>query len=183
VGRIPPLTLDKLPEAMRERLSSAQSLMGFTPNDALIMARWPELLQSVEGLVQVIYRAGELDQGLKRLMASMVSNAAGCRYCQAHTAHGAVRMAGVAPDKLAALWQFRSSPQYSPAERAALELAAAAGQTPNAATDQLFDELRRHYSERAIMEMVAVISLFGFLNRWNSTLNTELEDAPSTFAR
>jgi alkylhydroperoxidase family enzyme len=43
--------------------------------------------------------------------------------------------------------------------------------------------LKKHYSEDAIIEIVAVISLFGWLNRWNQTLATELEDTALPFAR
>ena len=36
--------------------------------------------------------------------------------------------------------------------------------------------------ERQIVQIVGVISLFGFLNRWNDTVATQLESAPSEFA-
>jgi uncharacterized peroxidase-related enzyme len=181
--RIAPFPVEELPPETRAELAYAQELMGFTPNDVLAMARWPELLVAVKGLVDVAYAPGELDPGLKRMIATIVSGAAGCRYCQAHTAHGAVRMAGADVAKIAAVWEYQSSPLFSDAERAALDLALAAGQQPNAATDAHFDALRRHFSERAILEMMAMIGLFGFLNRWNDTLATELEDAPLTFAK
>ena len=69
------------------------------------------------------------------------------------------------------------SPLYSAAERAALDLAVAAGAVPNAATDQMFLELRKHWTEEQIVEIVGVIAVFGF-NRWNDTLATPLEDEP-----
>jgi AhpD family alkylhydroperoxidase len=117
------------------------------------------------------------------MIATIVSGASGCRYCQAHTAHGAARMAGADEAKIAAVWEFETSDLFSPAERAALALALAAGQQPNAATDEHFRELEKHFSGRAIMEIMGMISLFGFLNRWNDTVATELEDAPFDFAR
>ena len=49
---------------------------------------------------------------------------------------------------------------------------------PNAATDEMFIELKKHWSEEQIVEIVGVISMFGFLNRWNDTLATPLEDEP-----
>jgi uncharacterized peroxidase-related enzyme len=181
--RIAPLPVEQLPPDTRAELTYAQGLMGFTPNDVLIMARWPELLAAVKALVDVAYAPGELAPGLKRMIATIVSGAAGCRYCQAHTAHGAVRMAGCDAAKIAAVWEYQTSPLFSEPERAALDLALAAGQQPNAVNDVHFVALRRHFSERAIMEMMAMIGLFGFLNRWNDTLATELEDAPLSFAR
>lgn len=181
--RIAPLALDQLPEPTRQSLRYAEQLMGFIPNDALIMARWPELLAAIQRVVEVVYKPASLDPGLKRLIATVVSGASGCRYCQAHTAHGANRMVGVDHEKLEALSEFATSPLFSAAERAALNLALAAGQSPNAATDTHFAQLRQHFTEPAILEIVGMIALFGFLNRWNDTLATPLEAAPLAFGR
>jgi hypothetical protein len=49
---------------------------------------------------------------------------------------------------------------------------------PNGVTDAMFAELRKHWSENEIVEIVGVIALFGFLNRWNDTMGTPLEDEP-----
>ncbi|RJY10062.1 carboxymuconolactone decarboxylase family protein [Aurantiacibacter aquimixticola] len=178
MARIAPLTLDELPQDTRRALVFAQETMGFTANDVLTMARWPQLLSALEQLVGTIYESTEIDPLLKRLIALVASSASGCRYCQAHTAHGAVKQAGGDEAKVAAVWEYATSPLFTKAERAALDLALAAAQQPNASNDEHFEALRAHYSERQILEIVAMISLFGLLNRWNSTLATELETAP-----
>jgi alkylhydroperoxidase family enzyme len=85
--------------------------------------------------------------------------------------------------KVEALSQFRTSPLYSPAERAALELADAAGACPPRVTDAHFIELRKHHSEDGAAEIVAVLALLGWLNRWNITLATRIEDEALAFAR
>jgi alkylhydroperoxidase family enzyme len=93
----------------------------------------------------------------------------------AHTIEGAAHF-GVEEEKLAAVWEYRSSPLFTEAERVALDFAIAASVLPNAVTDQLFHELSRHWSEEQIVEIVATIAMFGFLNRWNDTMGTPLED-------
>jgi AhpD family alkylhydroperoxidase len=183
MSRIRALDVEDLPEQARENLDYAIDLMGFMPNDVLTMARWPEFLEAAKQLVDVVYGPGELDPVLKRMVATIVSGATGCRYCQAHTAHGAVRMAGADQAKIAAVWEFETNELFTPAERAALGLALAAAQQPNAATDEHFSELERHFSTRAILEIVGMICTIAFLNRWNDTVATELEDAPFNFAR
>ncbi|MGP1353628.1 MAG: carboxymuconolactone decarboxylase family protein [Parasphingopyxis sp.] len=182
MAHIEPLAPDQLPDGLRERLAEAEARMGFASNDIMTMARWPELLGALEGLIATIYGSPEVDLGLKRLMAMVASSAAGCRYCEAHTAHGAAQMSGVDGEKVAAVWDYKTSDLFSDAERAALDLAFAAGQTPNAATEAHFEALRQHWSERQIVEMIALLGLFGFLNRWNDTLATPLEDAPLSYA-
>jgi uncharacterized peroxidase-related enzyme len=121
---------------------------------------------------------GEVERGFKRLIAHIVSSAAGCRYCMAHTV-GRAGHFGIAEDKVAAIWDYKTSPLYSEAERAALDVALAAGCVPNAVTDEMFMELRKHWSEGQIVEIVGTIALFGFSNRWNDTMATPLEDEPT----
>ena len=108
------------------------------------------------------------------MVGNVASAAAGCRYCQAHTAAHADHL-GVDPAKLAELWSFETSDRFDAAERAALRLALHAGQSPNAATDADFAECRRFYTDDQITAIVAVCALFGFLNRWNDTMATTLE--------
>ena len=95
----------------------------------------------------------------------------------AHTAHTSSTV-GIPPEKEAALWEYETSPHYTPAERAALCVAQLAAQVPNAVTDADFDELRQHYTDTQIVDIVSVIALFGFLNRFNDTMATELEASP-----
>lgn len=151
--------------------------MGFSSNDALLMAHKPELLKAMLAMVQATYQTGSLTLELKKLVAVMTSSAAGCQYCHAHTQYGAMRE-GVTAEKLAAIWDYHSSPLFSAAERAALDVARAAALSPNATTDAEFTDLKRFFSTEQIIELVGVISLFGFLNRWNSTLATDLEQTP-----
>ena len=95
----------------------------------------------------------------------------------AHTAGGALRL-GVSEEKLAAVWEYRTSPLYSAAERVALDFALAAASQPNDVSDGLFDDMKRHWNEGQIVEIAALVSLFGFMNRWNDTMATPLEEEP-----
>jgi len=182
VSRIEPLRFEELPAEAKPILEYARQLMGFVANDVLIMARWPELLLAMQQMVSVVYGQGQLDDGLKRLVGLVTSAAAGCRYCQAHTAHGASLAPGMSPEKVAAVWDFESSELFDDRERAALRIARGAGQNPNAVTDAEFSDLRQHFDAHEVMELMGVICLFGFLNRWNDTLATELESIPLNFA-
>lgn len=179
--RIPPLAPA---EALgnEESAEFARRMMGYIPNSVLTMAHWPELLDAFRGLVAVIYGDSRLDNGFKRLIGHAASLAAGCRYCQAHTGHGAAEQ-GVDPGKLAALHDFENAACFSEGEKAALDLAFAAGAHPIAATDAHFARLSNHFDAREQVEIMAVIAMFGFLNRWNDTLATDLEDAPLQFAQ
>ena len=58
------------------------------------------------------------------------------------------------------------------AERAALRLARDGASVPNMVEPAHFSELRKYYSDRQIVEMLAVISLAGWFNRWNNSIAT-----------
>lgn len=159
-------------------------IKGYPPNAWLTMVRRPKVFLAFRDLhTAVMMDEGEVPKALKFMIAEVVSNAAGCTYCTAHNAENAEKIGGVPVDKVEALWQFRTSRLFTPAERAALELAAVAGSHPPSVTDEHFTELKKHYSEDAIVEIVAVISLFGWLNRWNQTLATQLEETALEFAQ
>ena len=167
---------------LADELALATAAMGFEPNSLKIMAHRPDILRGFLALsAAVLGPNAALAPALRQMIAHVASTAAGCNYCQAHTAHGAHER-GVADEKIAALWAYQTDPQFSEAERAALALAQAGASHPNGATQAHFDALQGHFSDAEICEIVAVIAIFGFLNRWNDTLATELEDSPLAYA-
>ena len=175
--RIAPLPPEHTPE-LADAFEGMRKNLGFIPNSMLILQRKPKVARALQGLTAAIWDpAGEVDRGFKRLIAHVASRTAGCRYCMAHTAGGALHF-GVEERKLAEVWEFRTSGCFSEAERVALDFAIAAASVPNGVTDDMFEALRRHWSEGQIVEIVAVIATFGFLNRWNDTMGTPLEDEP-----
>jgi uncharacterized peroxidase-related enzyme len=177
MSRIKPLNPEELPDALQQAMAMAEQMMGFVSNDSLTMARNPALLEAVAALVRAIYAPGKVDDGLKRLIGLLVSSAAGCTYCMGHTALTSQRY-GVDEAKVAAAWEFETSDMFDDAEKAALRVAMHAGQCPNGVTDAMFKELGEYFDADAQLEIVSVIALFGFLNRWNSTLATDLEAMP-----
>lgn len=179
--RIDPLDRADLPEH-EATFASVETALGVLPNSTLTMARWPELMEAFAHLNAVVMAERQVGGVLKQMVAAMVSSAAGCSYCQAHTSHVAEKR-GAEEEKLAAMWEFETSPLFDDAERAALRVAHGAGCVPNAVTDDDMAELRRHFSDAEVVELVAVMAGFGFLNRWNDTMATELERSPFTWAQ
>jgi uncharacterized peroxidase-related enzyme len=173
VARIEPLDLARIPE-FADLDETYRSVYGFVPNGARTMAHRPDLLRGFLELRKGVMGSGTLPLELKNLIANVASRASGCRYCQAHAIFGAAR-SGAERERLEAVWAYRTSGRFSEAERAALDLAAAAASVPNAVTDEVFAEVRRHWDDGEIVEIMGVIALFGFLNRWNDSLATELE--------
>ena len=175
--RIEPLPADHTPD-LKDAFAAYTKSLGFVPNSMLILQRRPKIVKAMAQLTAAVWDPeGEVDRAFKRLVAHVASRAAGCQYCMAHTAGGAL-LFGVDEKKVAAIWDFRVSPLYSEAERVALDFAIAAASQPNGVTEEMFADMRKHWSETQIVEIAAVVAVFGFLNRWNDTMATPLEEEP-----
>ncbi len=173
-----PLSLDTHPE-LREKFATFERILGFVPNSLLTMQRVPGIVEGFEALTRgVMSPSGQVDLGFKRLIAHFCSKAAGCQYCMAHSLIAA-KIHGISDDKVAAVWEYASSPLYSDAERAALDYALAAGSVPNGVDQTIFDRLKKHWNEQQIVEILGVVCLYGFLNRWNDSMATTLEMPPT----
>jgi uncharacterized peroxidase-related enzyme len=173
--RIEPQPIDAHPE-LAGQFATFERILGFVPNSLLTMQRRPAVVRAFEALTDAVMDpSGAVDPGLKRLAAHVASLAAGCQYCQAHSLVAA-GLNGVSDEKVAAIWDYRQSPLYTDAERVALDFALAAGTVPNAVTDDHFDRMRAFWTEDQVVEILGAICLYAFLNRWNDTMGTELEE-------
>jgi uncharacterized peroxidase-related enzyme len=156
-----------------------EGTLGFAPNSVLTMMRRPAIARAFTGLNRaVMTNEGRVTSEFKRLVGHVASRAAGCRYCQAHTIRAAARFGaaeGADAKRLDEVWSFRSSALFTPAERAALDYAMAAAACPGAVDAAIGAELRAHWNDGEIVEITGVVALFGFLNRWNDAMATELE--------
>lgn len=162
-------------EATRELAAFFNETLGFCPNSVLTMQHRPAISKAFINLNKaVMANEGRVSSALKRMIAWVSSNATGCRYCQAHAIRAAERY-GAEEEQLNHIWEYRIHPSFSEAERAALDFSLAASQVPNAVDDSLKERLYKFWDEGEIVEMLGVISLFGYLNRWNDSMATTLE--------
>ena len=151
--------------------------MGFVPNSLKTLARKPKLLNAFVTLALESSTDDTVDTRLKYLVGLIASQTSGCLYCQAHLSVTSSRE-GIFDEKIAQLWLFEQSELYTEAERSALRYARDASQQPNQVTAEHYRDLHCHYSEEQVVEILAIICLFRWLNCWNDTMATELEALP-----
>ena len=177
---LPPLSREAVPE-FKERFEHYENTRGFIPNSILTMSRRPAIARAFMQLNQAVLYEGTVDEELKMLVSLIASQAAGCRYCQAHMANLS-KIFKASKEKISKVWEFEHSDIFSAAEKAALRVALSGALLPNGATQEQFDELYQYFDEGQVVEIVASIALFGFLNRWNDTMATEIEALPAQVA-
>ena len=174
MSRIKPASVEQLAIENKAIVDGSLEMMGFIANDVLIMAKKPELLNAFSILVNTIYQFSSISEELKSLIGLMVSTSNRCEYCMSHTFNSAIQK-NVAKNKIECIWEYESNDQFTNEEKAALKVAWGAGQSPNSVSDSDYENLRIYFDENQQLEIIGIISLFGFLNRWNSTLKTDIE--------
>ena len=161
---------------MAEMADFYEETLGFTPNSLFTMMHRPRISKAfLEMNKAVMENKGRVTSSLKRLIAYLSSMTTGCRYCEAHAMRAAERY-GASEDKMMNIWEYKTHPAYTDAERAAFDLAIAASNVPNAVNQELAERMREHWDEGEIVEILGVIALFGYLNRWNDSMGTQLEN-------
>jgi len=156
--------------------------LGFCPNSVLTMQIRPEIARSFINLnIAVMTNHGRVTSAFKRIIAWVSSNAAGCNYCQAHAIRAAERY-GTEQEQLDNIWEYRTHESFNEAERTALDFSLAASQLPNAVDEELQQRMHKYWDDGEIVEILAVVSLFGYLNRWNDSMGTSIENGATESA-
>jgi len=156
--------------------------LGFCPNSVLTMQIRPEIARSFINLNKaVMTNHGRVTSSFKRIIAWVSSNAAGCNYCQAHAIRAAERY-GAEQEQLENIWEYNTHESFNEAERAALDFSLAASQLPNAVDEELQQRMHKYWDDGEIVEILAVVSLFGYLNRWNDSMGTSIENGATESA-
>ena len=156
--------------------------LGFCPNSVLTMQIRPEIARSFINLnIAVMTNHGRVTSAFKRIIAWVSSNAAGCNYCQAHAIRAAERY-GAEQEQLDNIWEYRTHESFNEAERVALDFSLAASQLPNAVDEELQQRMHKYWDDGEIVEILAVVSLFGYLNRWNDSMGTSIENGATESA-
>lgn len=171
---VTPLAADKN-EEVAALAKFFNETLGFCPNSVLTMQIRPAIAKAFINLnMAVMANNGRVTAEQKRLIGYITSANTGCRYCEAHTILAAERYGGT-DQRLENIWSFRESQLYTAAEKAAFEFALAASSVPNAVDDTISANLHEYWDDGEIIEILGVISLFGYLNRWNDSMGTTME--------
>lgn len=85
------------------------------------------------------------------------------------------RKQGIPEDKLEAIARYAEHPGFTERERAAIAYAEMITISPDDVSDAQFADLRRHFTEREIVELTAQAAFENFRARFNRTLRIEAE--------
>ncbi|MBV8935483.1 MAG: carboxymuconolactone decarboxylase family protein [Alphaproteobacteria bacterium] len=123
----------------------------------------PEAMRAVQRAEGYIQQCG-LEKSLIELVKMRASQINGCAYClDVHSKDA--RRAGETEQRLYLLDAWHESPLYTDRERAALAWTEALTRVAEThAPDAIYDEVRRHFEDK---ELVDLTTLIGLINLWN----------------
>jgi alkylhydroperoxidase family enzyme len=85
------------------------------------------------------------------------------------------RRQGISEQQLLDLAHFETSPAFSELERLVLRYAVAMTETPVEVPDELFAELRRHFSPQQLVELTSAIAWENYRTRFDHAFGIEAE--------
>lgn len=145
---------------------------GNVPNMFRVMAHRPEIFSTMQAHFAAVLNTGTVPTRLKELIIVRTSQINETPYCLAsHTI--LARNLGWTDDQLSHLAEWPRRVDFTPAEKAALRLAETVTRDVHALSDEQFSELRGHFSEGEIVELLCAIGLFNYFNRFNNALRME----------
>jgi AhpD family alkylhydroperoxidase len=124
----------------------------------------PGIYAAMDALDQYLNNDAALDESLLNLVRLRASQLNGCAYCiDMHWKD--LRAIGEGEQRLYGLDAWEESPYYTDRERAALAWTEAVTRLSNGhVSEQLYDEVRSHFSARELCDLTLAIAT---INAWN----------------
>jgi len=142
-------------------------------NQVAVLAHSAPVLHHLYGLVKDLREQGELPRRLVEIAVVATSEVNRCKYCVAH--HAPVLKDLGLPAETVARILAPDVPGLDERERLVRDYAVLVTERPWGIRDDVFERLRRHFSERQIVELTARIAVCGAFNRMNDALQIESE--------
>jgi uncharacterized peroxidase-related enzyme len=172
MSRIFRLDRSEVAPEMASLYDKAFAQRGNVPNMFRVMAHRPEIFSTMQAHFAAVLNTGTVSTRLKELIIVRTSQINVTPYCLAsHTI--LARNLGWTDDQLGHLADWPLREDFTPAEKAALQLAETVTRDAHSVTDEQFTELRSFYSEGEIVELLCAIGLFNYFNRFNNAMQME----------
>ncbi|MGI9234849.1 MAG: carboxymuconolactone decarboxylase family protein [Woeseiaceae bacterium] len=168
--------LDQADERTKEFYDKATERFEMLLNIFKVFGHTPELGEAFTQSVMAMLKDGELDWPTKELIILKATHRNECQYCVVQHETLSKRM-GIADEKIADIGgeRYRSSPHFSEAEKALLDLTVQIGVDANQVSQSLWDRLHEHFSEPQIVEAIYVITQYIAISKFGDALGVALE--------
>ena len=162
---IPSLEKNQVADIVKEIYKEYEEEKKKVPEWIKVMAHRPEILKEFRELFNVIMSTGEIEPLLKWQIAYCVSETLKCPFCVDVTIK-MLKKLGASEDIIGKVKKTRDLPEK---EKEILQLVKEVTLKAHVCTPELFKKLKRDLSSPEIVEVISIICLFNYINRFNNT--------------
>jgi AhpD family alkylhydroperoxidase len=150
-------------------------------NTFKMMGHMPEVLEAFVPFAEALIEGGQLDRRLKELIILSATLSNKSNYCATHHFYAA-KLAGLRYEEIADIHRYKESPHFTEKEKLVMAFTEDVTRHPGEVNADLRARIRREYDPALLVEIVALIGMSNFLNRFDDTLALELDLPPAPAA-
>ena len=174
MARVSDVELDAVPEDVKPIYERYASEYGPFLNQVRVFAHRPVAVKHIMGLLLELKDEQILPKRYLEIALVTVSKINECHYCVAHHTPRLIQQ-GLASETVANILE-PDCPGLDTVDRLVRDYSVEVTERFQYIRDNMFEELRCHFSEEQIVELTLRISLCGFFNRFNDALMIGMED-------
>ena len=163
---LPSVEKNEVEEIAKEIYEKFEKETGTVPEWVKVMAHRPEILKEFVELFKAIMGKGTIEPLLKWKIAYVVSQTLKCPFCL-DVSEKMLKKFG-AEDEV--IQKIKTGEISSPEEKEILELVKDVTLDGHLDQPEIFEKLRKKFSPAQIIEIISVMGLFNYINRFNNTL-------------
>jgi uncharacterized peroxidase-related enzyme len=174
MARVRDVEIDEVPEEVRPIYKQFATEYGPFLNQVKIFAHRPPALKHIMGLLLELSDEQVLPKRYLEIALVVVSKINECRYCVAHHTPRLIEQ-GLAPEAVANILE-PEVPGFDEVDMLVRDFAVQVTNNFQYMRDQIFEDLKTHFTEEQIVELTLRTALCGFFNRFNDALQIDMED-------
>jgi alkylhydroperoxidase family enzyme len=149
-----------------KKMTGREPVRGSGIEPVEIWAHQPKMMSGMGKFQGAVRKGSSVDERLKYLVELKGAQMIGCEFC-VDLGSQICRHSGFSDAELLALPRYRQSEKFTELEKLALDYTVAIMRTPVEVTDELFDQMRAHFSTEQLVEITALLMVVN-LDRFNA---------------
>lgn len=174
MARVRSIPSSELPAAVADVYERFSGSYGPFRNQCAVFAHVPAALDHLMSLLMELKAQGNVRRRYIEMAIVVTSQLNKCDYCVAHH-RPMLAVEGLSREGIDRLPEWEDHPELDEVDRLVVEYTCLVTTSAGRIRDNVFERLRRHFSEAQIVELTLRIALCGFFNRFNDALQIEEE--------
>lgn len=174
MARVRDIPSSELPPDAAKIYEKFASEYGPFANQVAVFAHVPAAVRHLMAMLMELRDAKTLPKRYLEIAIVVISKMNECHYCVAHHKPFLV-VEGLSPNGVDTIMDYKNHPEFDDKDKIVVEWSMAVWENPNRIRDDLFNRLRKHFTEAQVVELTLRATLCGFFNKFNDALQIEEE--------